>query len=179
MEEINLLSGKQFHPNVVKSAVVVLKDVNIDENINQLPKSKLEEERFAYFFRDTLSEVYNQNYLEVILTQNSNEVVFKNMVIFSLKNFSLFNKKNGWGKGDDVLKKFAFILSKNLEDEMIFRVFGDDFIILGKSEIEFIKTRELLDDLMLENSLSYSIDIVDLTMQKIDKLEDIERVYIT
>ena len=178
IEELLLLSEKQFHPEVVKSAVVALKDMSIDDNINQLPQTKLEEERFAYFFRDTLSEAYNQNYLEVILMKNSDELVLRKMVIFSINNFSKYNKTHGWSKGDELLKEFISILLIYLKDELVFRVFGDDFVVMSKSEIDFNRVEKVLDKLMSKNSLSYKINKVDLSTEKIDKLSDIEMVYI-
>ena len=176
MKELVLLSGKQFHPDVVKSAVVALKDIIIDDNINQLPKTKLEEERFAYFFKDTLSELYNQNYLEVVLMKNTHENLFKNMLILSINKFSIYNKKHGWGNGDEVLKEFASLLANYFENELIFRVFGDDFVVLSKHEILFDNIKNSLYNLMEKNNLSYRINQVDLTAQKINKLSDIEMI---
>lgn len=86
IKEINALKSKQFHPVVVDSAVAVLKEVKIDENISQIPKTQLEEERFAYFYKDRLSNVYNQNYLEVVLMKNAYEKEFKYLDMFLLNN---------------------------------------------------------------------------------------------
>jgi len=174
IEELVELSAKQFHPKIVKSAVIALKDVKIDKNINQLPKTKLEEERFAYFYKDTLSHVYNQNYLDVVLMKNSHEMIFRNMIVFSIDNFSNYNKINTWLKGDELLKEFASILLTYLNKELIFRIFGDTFVVMCKKAIDTEFVKNSLDELMDKHSLSYTLITVDLLLQKIEKLTDIE-----
>ncbi len=176
IDELIELSEKQFDPEVVKSAVIALKDVSIDNSINQLPKTKLEEERFAYFYKDTLCEVYNQSYLDVVLMKNNLKPVFKNMLILSINNFSSYNKKNGWERGDKLLKEFGNILAKYLEEDLIFRIFGDDFIVISKTLIDSTEVLNMLDKLMVENSLDYKINSIDLNLQKIEKLTDIEMI---
>lgn len=58
LKEIKELAGKQFHPKVAEAVQNALKDVKID-NISQLPKTRLELERFVYFFKDSLTDCYN------------------------------------------------------------------------------------------------------------------------
>ena len=176
IEELEDLSGKQFAPEVIKSAVVVLKEIVIDDTINQLPKTKLEEERFAYFYNDTLSSAYNQNYLDLILIKNSYENSYQNMMIFSINNFSSFNKEHGWEEGDKVLKEFADTLNNYFENDLVFRVFGDDFVIVSKGEIVLNGVRKVLDALMTKGTISYKVDRVDLNKEKIKKLTDIEMI---
>ena len=177
--ELSELSKKQFHPEVVESAIIALKDIKIDENINQLPKTKLEEERFAYFYKDTLSHTYNQNYLDVILMSNSHNLVYKNMVIFSIKNFTYYNKQNGWTKGDVLLQEFAKILIEYFNKELIFRIFGDEYIVISEQEIELQKLIPKLNKLMKKNFLTYKFSRIDLDNHKIEKLIDIEKLKIS
>ncbi len=176
LEELEELSEVQFDPEVVKSALVVLKDIKIDESISQLPKSKLEKERFAYFYNDSISQAFNQHYLDVVLLKNSYELVYKNMLIFSICNFSQFNKDNSWEKGDFLLKEFAAILMTHRDEELIFRIFGDDFVILSKENVDISRMKQALDLFMKKKSLSYKIDTVDLSIEKIDKIADIEKI---
>ena len=174
IEELKELSGKQFHPLVVQSAEIALKDIVIDKTINQLPVTKVEEERFAYFYKDSLSHLYNQHYLDVVLMKNSYELVFTTMLIFSLNKFSDYNKKNSWLEGDKLLKEFGAILQVHLDNEYIFRVFGDEFVVMGKQNIEIEGVCYVLDTLMEKNAMSYRLSTIDLTNQKIEKLTDIE-----
>jgi putative nucleotidyltransferase with HDIG domain len=179
IEELNALSSKQFHPEVVKAASKVLKDIKIDENISQLPKSKLEEERFAYFYSDRLSDAYNQNYLEIVLMKNYYEPYLKNMLIFSINSFSAYNKLYGWHEGDKLLHEFANILTNTIENVLVFRVFGDDFIVLGEKKINYFWAVESLNTFMKEKSMSYKMHNIDLKERKIANLRDIEKDFLS
>ncbi|MEN8303655.1 MAG: HD domain-containing phosphohydrolase [Campylobacterota bacterium] len=178
IEEIAELSGKQFHPEVVSKAVTALKNVVIDENISQLPRTKLEQERFAYFYKDTLSEAYNQNYLDVVLLKNSFEIEYKYMEVFSIKNFSAYNREYGWEAGDIFLTEFTHILSENCKDSLLFRVFGDDFVLLSKDSFMLERVISLLDDLIGELDIQYTVQDVDLSSNNIDKVSDIEMLQV-
>lgn len=71
LEEIKSLSNIQFHPEVVQSALRVLAHVKIENKASQLPTSELEEERFVYFYRDSVSHLHNQKYLSIVLLKNN------------------------------------------------------------------------------------------------------------
>ncbi len=178
IEEMISLSEMQFHPEVVQKAKIALKDVVIDENISQLPKTKLEEERFAYFYKDTLSEAFNQNYLDVVLMKNSFDMDYKYMEIFSVKNFSAYNKECGWKAGDLFLSDFAHILYENNQDSLVFRVFGDDFVVLSEHELLLEKVLSPIDNLIGDLDLQYAVREIDLTKMKIDKVSQVEMLQI-
>ena len=159
LEEIKNLSGKQFHPEVVKIAVDVLNEVEIEENITQMPITELEKERFSYFFKDIVSDTYNRNYLDVILIRNKYDKEYSCINIIYLHHFSKFNNKYGWNKGDRLLKEFAFFLKESYPESLIFRVQGDDFIILNKEHIiidkEAIKSLDLLNQANVTSSFGH------------------------
>jgi len=71
--ELSALGSKQFHSEVVKAAVVALEDIEIEIDITQRPKSKIEKERFSYFYKDQITGVYNKDYLEFVLAYNNAE----------------------------------------------------------------------------------------------------------
>jgi len=174
LEEIEKFAYAQFHPEVVKKAVIALKDIEINTDITQLPNTKLEEERFAYFYKDTLGDAFNQNYLDVVLMKNSYELEFRFMSIFSLKQFSLFNKEHGWKEGDRLLSEFSKILCDNFVDSIVFRVFGDDFVVLNRQKQDIDSIKNLLSDFSIE----YSVQVVDLSRVDINKVAQIERAQI-
>jgi len=176
LEELVSLSSKQFHPDVVKKALVALKDIEIDVNISQIPTTKLEEERFAYFYKDTLSEAFNQSYLEVILKKNSSELNYKHMSVFKIDGFSKYNKKYGWEAGDKFIGKFANILCDNIKDDLVFRVFGDDFVLMCKERNDLRNIREILDDMFKNEEINYSVKYIDLSKKKIEKISEIENI---
>ncbi|WP_455755494.1 bifunctional diguanylate cyclase/phosphohydrolase [Sulfurimonas sp.] len=174
LEELKSLSSKQFHPEVVEKAVVALRDIEIDETINQLPKTKLEEERFAYFYNDTLSNAYNQNYLDVVLMKNNQNLKFENMEIIMISNFSKYNKEHSWKEGDKLLSNFSNALCASLDDSTVYRVFGDDFVVLSKEKLDLSETKKELDKIIKDKNISYQIKSIDLSKVSIDRVSQIE-----
>ena len=175
LEEIQELQGIQFHPEVVAPAIRALKSIHIDKQISQLPKSLLEQERFAYFYKDTLSDAYNQNYLDVVLMKNTHEHEFKFLSIFYLKNFSQFNKEKSWKEGDKLLKKFATLLNEYFQDSFIFRVFGDDFVVLSRVDYDTQLLEDAIEELLASTSISYILKTYNLQEKPITNLLDINK----
>ncbi|MFT7823319.1 MAG: HD domain-containing phosphohydrolase [Sulfurimonas sp.] len=95
VEEIKMFSGKQFDPEVVETAVEVLSTLEIPDSVNQLPMTEIEKERFAYFYRDQVTNAYNADYLTFTLNQKriGKKSCFLHMV--SLHNLGLYNKNHG------------------------------------------------------------------------------------
>lgn len=179
LHELEHLATKQFHPEVVASAKRVLVKVEIDENINQLPQSKLEKERFAYFYNDRLSEAYNQNYLEVVLMKNNYEKSLHHMYIFSIHSFSSYNRRYGWSEGDKLLAEFGNTLVHTCENSLVFRVFGDDFILLSKEALVLEDLLASLDSVMSKKELHYKMTEVNLNERKIETLRDVEKEFLS
>ena len=137
LSELETLSAKQFHPEVVQAALIALKDIEIEINITQRPRTKIEKERFSYFYKDQVTGVYNKEYLEYILAyNNTDEFNMKCIYTLSLNNFNQYNKKHSWAEGDKLLKKFAETLDALNASDYVFRVYGDNFIILNKEHYE-------------------------------------------
>ena len=178
IEELKYLGTKQFDPKVVSSAVVVLKNVIIDKNINQLPTTKLEEERFAYFYKDRLSQAYNQDYLEVVLLEKNSTLNLNYLILFSIHDFSMYNKENGWEQGDKLLGKIGNTLVMHFDNALVFRVFGDDFAVMHSTKLDTKKVQKELDILIQNSTLNYDCTLIDLTTQDIKCLTDIEMIQI-
>ena len=177
LEELLKLKGMQFHPEEVESALLALKDVKIDENISQVPRTKIEQERFAYFYKDGLTNVYNQSYLEIVLAKNSYEKEFEHINVFLLNHFSTYNKEVGWSQGDKFLYVLAFTLNEYFKDSLVFRLFGDDFAALSKEKIDLSDLKNTLDASVKGTCLEYKIKSVDLKETKIETLLQIEQIF--
>jgi len=176
LDEVESLSGKQFHPQVVQKVMFALQDIEIDEQINQLPRTDLEEKRFAYFYEDILTDVYNKNYLELLLAQNQYEKKYIYMETIFINDFSSYNKKTSWSSGDEFLKKFAKVLKDYFAEDLVFRVFGDDFVVLCK-ELKIMRNLdEVLQKAIEDTGLTYRHICIDLRETKIDDVEDIEHI---
>jgi len=134
LEELQALNGQQFHPEVVKAAIVALKDVVIEGNISQVPKTALEEERFYYFYRDRLTHLFIKDYINLALLEY--DFLSHDFFVYEIKlhNFSQYNKKYGWEAGNEFLKEFSQFLSKLSQEDLYFRIEGDDFMILSASQ---------------------------------------------
>lgn len=178
IQELEKLSGIRYDPSLIKSAVRVFKQVNLNEDISQNPKSIIDDERFAYFFIDPLTKAYNHEYLNFILSKNKDAKNFQSCNIIYLQNFTAYNKKNGWNAGDLFLKDFALCLDARFKDSHIFRIFGDDFLLLSKSylEVDLDAINEL--DLLKNNNLQCKHKYFDLKKEGFDSyqtfIEDIK-----
>ena len=172
--ELQSLSGQQFDPTVVGFALEAFKDVIIDTETSQLPTSALEEERFAYFYRDNLTEVYNQKYLSSVLLKNSFDGIYGHLFLFSLHNFTAFNHYMGWEAGDTVLRSLASLLSKAYPALPIFRIHANDFIILSPEPLEeaSVPKKELLK--LLGIHLNYTLRTFKIKEQHIDSMQAFE-----
>lgn len=136
IDELTKLSGITYDEDVVKSAIDVFKHVNLSDSIDQTPKSYIDDERFAYFYKDSLTRTYNSQYLDFILQKNLTDMTFKCINVLYLKNFTQYNKKHGWNKGDTLLKEFASYLLCEFENFKIFRIFGDDFVLIHNLHVD-------------------------------------------
>ncbi len=171
LDELKELSGVQFHPEVVESALVALKDIVIDTEISQEPKTIIEEERFSYFYRDRLTNLFTMDYLELILRYYVDE---GDMYIYyiELHNFSEYNKKYSWKEGDKFLVKFADFLYEFYQSAVVFRVEGDDFMVMSKDKISTIKSdiQSYIDTTKSIVTFSVNEKLVEDIHSNIDKI---------
>jgi len=177
IEELVRFEGTQFNPAVVKAAKKVLKNVVLDEDIDQLPHTEVEKERFSYFYNDALTDLYNQSYLDVVLVRNSFNKKYNTLYIFQLKNFSEYNKNKGWQKGDEILKNIANILKTCSDKPELFRVFGDDFILLDNENCNVLQIRASIDTILDSCEVRCEFKSFNLLENKIDSVAEIEKVF--
>ncbi len=136
IKELEELSQKQFHPEVVRSAIKVLSNIEIPQETAQLPKTEVEKERFSYFFRDQVTDAYNYEYLAFVLEHNVFESEYCCLTKLYLHHFNDYNTSHGWTEGNKLLSKFVEFLNKSYSKATIFRVHGDDFILITQEFIE-------------------------------------------
>jgi putative nucleotidyltransferase with HDIG domain len=135
LQELENLSAKQFHPEVVSAAVVALKDIKIDNDISQLPQTIMEQQRFSYFYKDRLTNLFIIEYLNLLIRYH---IRSKSVYTYDIKlrHFSKYNKKYGWNKGDQFLIDFSNYLLSLDDENLVFRVEGDDFMIISTKKID-------------------------------------------
>lgn len=176
--ELKAFSGSQFHPEVVKAAVKVLSNVEAPPATTQMPRSKLEKRRFSYFYNDRLTGLYNEDYLKIALQNNLETPEYSCMNIIHLKNLIDYNKREGWEKGNRLLKNFAVELQAHYPQAMIFRIYGNDFAVLTREHLK-LEGRELngfasIRDVEIEADLHH----IDLVREKMYTLRKGEKVMI-
>lgn len=177
LQELQDLSGKQFNPKIVSHALVALKDVHIDLNINQIPKTKIEKERFSYFYRDPITGLYNIDYLAYVLAYPAeNKLNSPCLNIISLHKFSAYNKKNGWQSGDTVLEELAKKLKNISKEAMIFRIFGDYFIVLNEKHFDLEKKLYKIEKVLQSTEITFSHKHYDLAKGEINNINDLEKI---
>jgi len=177
IEELVLFAGTQFNPEVIKAAKKVLKKVVLDEDIDQLPHTEIEKERFSYFYNDVLTDLYNQSYLDVVLVRNSFDKRYNTLYMFELRNFSEYNKKMGWQKGDEILKNIANILKTCSEEPELFRVFGDDFVLLDNENCNTVQIKKAIDEILEFSGVRCEFKSFNLLENHINSVNDIEKVF--
>ncbi len=137
LDELQELKEIQFHPEVVDAAVNVLSGVTVPSDITQEPHTVLEQERFAYFFRDRLTGLYFSDYLPILLRERFNGIK-KYFFMIRLQNFSEYNRRYGWDKGDSLLVDISSGLNEmKSSDSVLFRIQGDDFLFVSKNPVDF------------------------------------------
>jgi len=170
-DEMVSLKGKQFDPDVVDAALKALKDVKVDIT-NQLPKSSMEKARFSYFFKDPLTKVYNDNYLNTILSNQSEN--FKRIHYVALHNISQYNNSKSWQEGNILIKNIAKVLQDIKEEYMIFRIHGDDFFVLAQDDAQIDVTEINNIDFIKESGVEISIRSEEFKNVDVHTLEELE-----
>jgi putative nucleotidyltransferase with HDIG domain len=136
LAEIESLSGSQFNPEVVAAAIEVLKDTISPVAVTQAPTSEIEKKRFAYFFNDPLTGLYNEDYLRIFLKNNQNLQEYNCLHILHLQNVLDYNKREGWEQGDRLIQYFAIELQALYPDTLLFRAYGNDFALLTRKHFD-------------------------------------------
>ena len=178
VNEIKELAGKQFNPKIANIAALVLADVKIENSITQKPTTKIERERFAYFYRDAITGAYNREYLDVILAYaNTNEMDITCINGIYLHNFSNYNKKYSWAEGDKLLKKFAIALDAINDSDFVFRVFGDDFVMLNQKHFDMREHMVTLEKVLIDTNITMTLSHFDMKKHKITTIYDLEKLF--
>ncbi|MBU1658003.1 DUF3365 domain-containing protein [bacterium] len=173
--ELQELASKQFNAQIVNAAGKVLKNVVLEEAISQRPLSTLEKERFSYFYKDQVTGVYNKNYLEFVMAYNyTDEFRFKCGYGIYLKNFTQYNKKYSWEEGDKLLKQLGSTLDDACKESFIFRLYGDDFIMLSKKHIEIEKYINILQSILVNTNIDLVYKHIEIDNPEIADIKALE-----
>ncbi len=131
LEELRSLAGTLYDIDVVDVAEKTFKNVKIDLSVTQLPTNVIEQERLSHYFKDPLTNLYNLRYLHLLLEFGMDGTYYTCANTISIKHFTRFNHEQGWESGNRLLIMMAETLEQTFPDAMIFRIYGDDFLILS------------------------------------------------
>lgn len=175
LKELKKFSGTQFDARVIAPALEALKDIHINADIHQLPSTQMEDKRFAYFFEDPTTKAYNQAYLELLLIQNQDKQIKKYISVIYVHNFTAYNNTYGWNKGDLFLKTIVVRLRQAYPEAFVFRLHGDDFVIISDTKISM--EQPTLQSLIKESNDIVTISKKDFNTQEhsIRSLIDLEK----
>ncbi len=158
--EIKANSGTQFHPEVVKAGLIALADVKAVET-TQMPSTDFEQRRFAYFFLDALTDLYNESYLQIVMIAMDNDTRCLHRI--ELKHFYEYNHKYGWEEGNRFLQRLADELRTRYPKAMIFRYHGDNFVLIFNEHNALASETVEQFDLFKDTGLSIRMTHYDLS----------------
>jgi putative nucleotidyltransferase with HDIG domain len=179
LKELESLSGTLFDPFVVETAVEVFRNIRIDQTITQLPTSVIEQERLSLYFKDPLTNLFNIRYLQLTLQYGIEGCFWMCANIVAIRKFNELNQNQGWETGNQALIQLAKLLECVCERSIIFRVYGDDFVILSEEyfaiDVRQLETKfETLTGIQLNFTLMH-FDLHNLKERQslIQKLESV------
>jgi len=172
LQEIAKLSAKQFNPTILPFALKALGSVMVNSSLNQSPTSRLENERFSYFYRDALTEVYNE---ESFNASTDLLQTFPYLTWVSLHEMHQYNKTHSWQDGDTILQNVAKTLQTITHDDgKIYRFYGDNFLLITHKEVQMETLEENLHDITTKTDIKFSIKMTALSKEEAQKIKSLE-----
>ena len=163
LEEIRNLKGVWYHSEVVEALDrIAQKDLIKVSETSQIPLTKMEHERFSYFFKDQMTGFYNEPYLWMILNKQLPQYNIEKFFLIELHSMSDYNKINGWHSGNILINNVSKILLKRFEGELIFRLFGDTFLVCFSTAQNYIQATKEWKEIKLGTVYSSSKPISKL-----------------
>lgn len=123
---------------IVQSIVYANQNEEYKTHLERLVEEKTKALKHHYI-TDSLTGLYNKNYLDEILTTINKSYT---LLLLNIDNFSIINHNFGYSTGDIFLKNIAITLREFLVPEAtLFRLNGDEFVFLCEDiKIEEAKT---------------------------------------
>ncbi|WP_456426253.1 HD domain-containing phosphohydrolase [Desulfurobacterium sp.] len=176
IKELINLAGKKYDSDVVHAAIPIFKEetppVTKSQDFKSL--SELERRRLDYFFRDSLTDAFNRNYLFFLVNNlKESNTPFKIITVDVLKLREL-NLEKGWDYGDTILKRLKELLEKTFNPIAIIRYSGDNFVVFIDKSLKDVDIKARMRKLEEELGVILSLHIID---EK--DTEDIDRLTMT
>ena len=180
VRELHRLAGKKYDPRVIENAIHILLNETPPELDDQYLEDEIikeiEERRLDYFLRDHLTGVFNRNALELAYTVAKERFVEVAGLVVDIVRLREINIKEGWEKGDEVLRKVIWEIHKRAPNLIAVRYSGDNFLLLtSKEHLQEVeeKIKEVEEELGIKLKV-LRIDDVSDTGELKKKLTEVE-----
>jgi len=174
IEEIQRCAGTQFDHNLIDAAIEVFSTIAEQENHTQAPHDVIDEARFSYFFKDTLTSAYSADYLNYFLESSKESKKFHCCYLVQLHSMKEYNKHMGWKSGNHVLIEIVLRLKVLFQSNLIFRIFGDDFVVLSPLHVAIDENEFMYKMTCGFNGIEASLKHFDLSKTWINRWESFE-----
>ncbi len=167
LQDLHRLAGSEFDPEIVAAAEAALFEVAPPPLADQLPKTLLEKQRFAYFFNDHLTGLHNAEYLRFI-SKSGLDGGYAWAGLLMLQHFSRYNDSQGWAAGNQLLAGFAAHLATTYPNAVISRVMGDDFVLLSAVPLPINELRLKADSPLRDTPIEIEFKTIDLSTERLE-----------
>jgi len=158
-------AGTQFDPAITSVALDLFHNIEIPK-INELTEIEPINERSMYFFQDSLTKLYNEEYLTYYIQHNYENLQSKKMYVLKIKGLKEFNNTNGWTEGSKIIEKTSEILLSYIRgsESIGFRAHGNKLLIIDKNSFNIKDFSNNINELFAQKSLSLNINKYDLDL---------------
>jgi len=164
--EIEGCAGSQFDPDIVKRALPVLRDLSIYQvPFHSFVPPAVEEARKTYHYRDILTGARNINALAKDI-----EFIYKTcgnlyFLLVDIKQFYFHNISEGFLAGNEYLKNLSKILQEQFAGCSIYRIGGDEFLVISEESIDKIRIEKLKNEIKRQMNIEINYEIHKYNLQ--------------
>ncbi len=176
VELLKKQDGIDFPPGLVDSLEHILSNQVIEGHKAQKPDDFFEEEKYAFHYKDSLTNLYSYTYLNFFVLENIKKHIFDCVYYINLKNFTMYNKEASWIEGDKFLIAFAKLLRKTFPKSKVFRIQGDDFLVITEKHYEIDTNILKHHELFTTTCVDVDIHHIDLRDVKLNSMKDFEEL---
>jgi PleD family two-component response regulator len=158
-----------------KSKLKEEKYENFEKTLQSLVKiTEIEQERLADFYKDQITPAYNPEYLNFILSSNYFSHKYSCINIVDLQHFTRYNETNGSSEGDKLLKRVADYFLETYTQSKLFRIHGDDFVLISPSHVEIDLESLEKEPWFAETGVTLQNRHIDFKQQEVYDLKTLE-----
>ncbi len=172
-KELHKLSGKSYDPEIVYTAIPILlkeePEKFVEEYLDHKIIKELEERRLDYFLKDFLTGAFNRTALELAYSISKEKSEGIKAFSIDITKLREINIREGWKKGDEILKRVTELVDKEIKPLSIVRYSGDNFIFFVDKNVEDSFIVEKISE--IENSLK-----VEIRLTPLSNVDDIEKL---